>query len=92
MQNQNLFPRIIKTTDLRYRWSQIAKKLAEDKRPILVMEHSTPKALIFSFEEAEENWFKDPLTVWRQKYSQQFSGWDATKAIRKARDSRWNLS
>lgn len=100
MVNRNIFPNIVNVTDLRYRWPKIAKELKKGGWPVLVVEHSTPKAVIFSFEEAEKLWRreskvsskKDPLFSWRKRYASQFSNFDATKVIRKFRDTRWNLS
>ena len=95
----SLFPKIVNVTDIRYRWKEVSQALKEDF-PVLVVEHSTPKAVIFSFKEAErlleasakKKNQQDPLAGWRKKNLSQFSGWQATKAIRKMRDSRWNLS
>lgn len=100
MQMANLFPRIVNVTDLRYRWPKVVKEFEESDWPVLIVEHSTPKAVIVSFEMAKKLWGsekvaldqKDSLTAWRKKYAHQFSGWNATRVIRKGRDSRWNLS
>jgi len=100
MQNDNLFPNIFNVTDLRYRWPKITRELEKSELPVLIIQHSTPKAVIFSFEEAKKIWGiekkvlvkQDPLTSWRKKNIHKFSGWDATKVIRKMRDLRWNLS
>lgn len=97
MQDTNLFPKIVNVTDLRYRWPKVARQLQESDQPILVVEYSTPKAVLLSVEDAKRAWAKektqvDPLVAWRKKYTLQLSGWDATGAIRKARDSRWSLS
>jgi hypothetical protein len=93
MKKEQVFPQIINVTDLRYRWSDVEKQLEENEQPILVLEHSTPKAVLYPFNQ-DQNVSKgeDPLVEWRKKYADQFSGWDATAVIRKSRDSRWNLS
>lgn len=93
MKERQVFPQIINVTDLRYRWAEVEKQLEKSEQPILVLEHSTPKAILYPFEQVQEvHKGEDPLTKWREKYADQFSGWDATAAIRKQRDSRWNLS
>lgn len=92
-------PQIVNVTDLRYRWAQVEKELERSEAPIVVVEHSTPKAVIFPFDKAQrmlgeqkELHRKDPLIEWREKYAASFANWDATDVIRKQRDSRWNLS
>lgn len=97
---EQIIPKIANVTDLRYRWSQLAKELEENDLPILVMEHSTPKAVIFSVSQAQKLIGRqrtispqdDPLVEWRKKNAHKFAGWDATKAIRKMRETRWSLS
>lgn len=93
MKKEQVFPQIINVTDLRYRWPEVEKRLEENEQPILVLEHSTPKAVLYPFEQSQETRRgEDPLIKWREKYADQFAGWDATAIIRKNRDSRWNLS
>jgi len=100
MNNKFLIPKIANSTDLRYRWKSLVKELEEEKTPILVLDRSTPKALIFPFKEGKA-WLKgirgatevtDPFVNLRKKYGYPFSGIDFTKEIRKMRDKRWNLS
>lgn len=47
------FPKIANVTDLRYRWSKLMKELEKTEIPILVMQHSTPKAVIFPFDKVK---------------------------------------
>lgn len=100
MEQTQLFPQIVNITDLRYRWTKVAKKLEKSQLPILVVEHSKPRAVIFSFgmaqkllvNESEKFLGQDPLVAWRKKYAPKLANWDATAAIRRWRDLRWNLS
>lgn len=100
MNKKLIIPKIANSTDLRYRWKSLVEELEEEKIPILVLDSSTPRALIFPFEEGKE-WLKgvrqtaktsDPFVNLRKKYGYPFSGIDFTKEIRKMRDKRWNLS
>ncbi len=93
MKKEQIFPQIINVTDLRYRWPEVVRRLEESNQPIIVVAHSTPKAILSPFDQGRNiSKGEDPLTEWREKYADQFAGWDATAAIRKQRDSRWNLS
>lgn len=95
MEKTQIFPQIVNVTDLRYRWPEVLGKLEKNKFPILVIEHSTPKAVLFPFVQAQKvltTPTKDPLEEWRKKYMHLFANWNATATIRKLRDSRWNLS
>lgn len=100
MKEKQIFPQIVNVTDLRYRWSKVGEELEKGNGPIVVLEHSTPKALIYPFDQIQKTFSerkkrstkKDPLIKWREKYADQFSDWDATAVIRKQRNSRWNLS
>lgn len=95
MEQTQTFPQIVNVTDLRYRWPEIVGKLEKNKFPILIIEHSTPKAVLLPFVQTQNTSIisaGDPLEEWRKKYMEQFVNWDATTAIRKLRDSRWNLS
>jgi len=93
MKKEQVFPQIVNVTDLRYRWPEVRDELEESGGPLVILEHSTPKAVMYPFEQPQGiRRGEDPLTKWRKKYADQFSGWDATAAIRKQRDSRWNLS
>jgi len=100
MKKEQVFPQIINVTDLRYRWPEVEKRLEESGRPIVVLDHSTPKAVISPFDQDQEvsgrreksSSKKNPLIEWREKYADYFSDLDATAIIRKSRDTRWNLS
>lgn len=95
-----IIPKIVNATDIRYRWSSIVNELEEEGTPVLVLERSTPKAVIFPYSQTkdfiargtEKRKSKDPLTLWRKKYAHRFKGFDATAVIRRMRDTRWNLS
>lgn len=94
MEQTQIFPQIVNVTDLRYRWADVASKL-ENKLPVLIIEHSTPKAVLFPFvqdQSVSTALMGDPLEKWRKKYMEQFANWDTTAIIRKMRNSRWNLS
>ena len=100
MKKEQIFPQIINVTDLRYRWPEVKRRLEESDQPIVVLDHSTPKAVLYPFdqdqkissERGKHPSEKNPLIEWRKKYADQLAGWDATAAIREQRDSRWNLS
>ncbi len=100
MKKEQVFPQIVNITDLRYRWPEVEKRLEESDQPIVVLDHSTPKAVLSPFDQDRELFDKqgkrssgeNPLIEWREKYADQLAGWDATAAIREQRDSRWNLS
>ena len=48
------FPTIANVTDLRYRWNELIKDLEKTQTPILVMQHSTPKAVIYPFNKVKK--------------------------------------
>ena len=100
MNEDRVFPQIVNVTDLRYRWSKVEEELERSTTPIIVVDHSTPKAVIIPFRQAQKIFAKyrkgvakkDPLVEWRRKYAADFADWDATAVIREQRNSRWNLS
>ena len=53
MKKEQVFPQIINVTDLRYRWPEVEKML-ENEVPIIILEHSTPKAVMYSFDYARK--------------------------------------
>lgn len=85
---QQPFPEIVNVTDLRYRWREVSEKLEESGEPILVVEYSTPKAILFPFGGRRKVTPRvDPLASWRRKYASRLAGWDVVAAVRKMRDS-----
>jgi len=93
MEQRQRFPEIVNVTDLRYRWREVSEKLEESGEPILVVEYSTPKAILLPFVGRRKLAPRaDPLASWRRKYASKLAGWDVVAAVRKVRDSRWNLS
>lgn len=100
MKQGHIFPQIVNVTDVRYRWRMVVERLEKDKLPILVVEHSTPKAVIMSVGQAQNMLVKqkktggvrDPLVEFRKKYGDLLAGLDVVAEIRKMRNKRWNLS
>lgn len=88
--SKQTFSEIVSVTDLRYRWPMILKILEKGNAPLLIVEHSSPKAVIYPFSSSLKP-TDDPIFDWRKKYAKQFSDFDATKIIRKFRDKRWKL-
>lgn len=96
MNKKLIIPKIANSTDLRYRWKSLVEELEEEKIPILVLDRSTPRALIFPFKEGKE-WLQeirqvaetgDPFVNLRKKYGYPFSGVNFTEEIRKTRNTR----
>jgi len=91
---------ICSVTELRTETLSLLSRLKEEKKPLFIVKRSKLQAVLADIDLWNQltqkiltkEKVKDPLIEWRKKYVHKFAGFKATDFIRKARDSRWNLS
>lgn len=70
-------PKIANVTDIRYSWSSLIKEAERTKQPLLIVERSTPKAVVLPIKLAEKLLQFNPATSKPKRF--QFRSYDLGK-------------